>query len=62
MLELEERGIADYQTLLEGCKRKEKGKAGQPQLQDDLKQLVTDEKKHAGLVRELLKIVESQAD
>ena len=59
MRELEERSIVEYQALLEECKSKYKNERT---LQKDLEQLITDEKKHAKLVQELLKITGAQSD
>ncbi|OGW87317.1 MAG: hypothetical protein A3C35_08615 [Omnitrophica bacterium RIFCSPHIGHO2_02_FULL_46_11] len=59
MLELEEQSITAYQALLQEFKKKYKDET---KLQNDFKQLISDEKKHAELVRTLLKIVGEQPD
>lgn len=59
MLKLEEQSALDYQSLLEECKRKHKEET---EVQASLKKLITDEKKHARLVRTLLNIAGQQAD
>lgn len=59
MLKLEEQSVEDYGALLKESKLKYRSAT---QLQDHLKQLIVDEKKHAKLVRELLSIVDRQAD
>lgn len=56
MLELEEKGVAAYQALLEEVRKKHKGHA----VETHLEKLITDEKRHVVLVGELLKILESQ--
>ena len=58
MLKLEEESVVDYQALLEECKTKFKGHS----LVSHLEKLITDEKKHALLVKELLAILERQPD
>ena len=58
MLKLEEESVVDYQALLEECKTKFKGHS----LASHLEKLITDEKKHALLVKELIAILERQPD
>lgn len=57
MLELEEQSIADYTLILKKCKEKKNSV-----LETNLKKLISDETKHAKLVRELLSIVNRQED
>jgi len=59
MLRLEEESALAYQEFLDECKEKHKNKK---EIQQQLKTLITDEKRHARLVQELLKIVERQED
>ena len=59
MLKLEEESIEGYKTLLVEAKEKYKG---EPKLHDRLKTLISDEKKHAKLVQELLSIAKRQED
>ena len=59
MLKLEEQSVIAYESVLGECKDECKESPG---LETSLKKLVSDEKKHAKLVRELLKIVEKQKD
>lgn len=59
MLRLEEEGLVTYESYLDECKEKHKDEKG---VQRHLKTLITDEKKHARLVRELIKIVKRQED
>lgn len=56
MLKLEEKSAADYQALIDECKKRFKNHA----IVTHLTQLVVDEKKHALLVRELIKILNRQ--
>ena len=58
MLKLEEESVVDYQALLEECKTKYKDHAVVPHFE----KLITDEKKHALLVKELLAILNRQSD
>ena len=58
MLELENKAVTEYQALLEECKRKHKGHS----IEAHLERLIKDEKKHAGLVQELITILDSQKD
>lgn len=58
MLKLEEESIVDYQALLGECKTKHKGHSIEPHFE----KLITDEKKHALLCKELLSILERQPD
>lgn len=57
MLKLEEQSIADYQDLLEETKKRFAGHAIIPHLE----QLISDEKKHVLLVKELIQILERQS-
>ena len=59
MLRLEEESIVGYQKLLEECQKKSEGGL---ELQNDLKKLITDEKRHAKLVQELLNIVRREEE
>ena len=59
MLRLEEEGIEAYAWLLDECQEKHKN---EKEVHEHLKTLITDEKKHARLVKELLKIVKRQED
>ena len=59
MLELEEGSVSEYEDLLKKCG--EKYGSGL-KFQDELKNLIADEKKHVRLVRELLSIVREQKD
>ena len=59
MLRLEEESINAYETLFDECKKKYED---EKEAQEHLKKLIVDEKKHARLVRELLKIVKCQED
>ena len=59
MLSLEHQSVEEYQVLLEECQKKSKGEI---ELQNDLRKLIADEKKHAQLVQELLNIVQQQKD
>jgi len=59
MLELEQRSIIDYGSILKECQNKRKGNSA---LETNLKKLISDEKKHAKLVEELLKITSRQDD
>ena len=59
MLRLEEEGIVTYESFLDECRKNHKS---EKEVQEQLKTLITDEKKHARLVRELLKIVKRQED
>lgn len=56
MLALEEQSITDYQSLLKDCKKTNKN----PSIIEHLENLISDEKKHALLCKELLRIVERQ--
>lgn len=58
MLNLEEESIVAYQSLLEECQKRFKDHPIIPHFET----LIADEKKHAALVRELLKILERQTD
>lgn len=58
MLELEVQGVADYQALLDECRQNYKGHSIEPHLE----KLVSDEKKHAALVEELIQILGRQPD
>ena len=57
MLELEVRGLSEYEALFEECKRQYRDET---ELQARLKKMITDEKKHVKLVEQLLKIVGQQ--
>ncbi len=59
MLRLEEESVVAYESYLDECKEKYKD---EKEVQRHLKTLIADEKKHARLVRELLKIVKRQED
>ena len=59
MLRLEEESMVTYESYLDECKEKHKD---EKEVREHLKTLITDEKKHARLVRELLKIVKRQED
>ena len=59
MLKLEEQSAIAYESVLEECKDQWKEN---PEFETSLKKLVSDEKKHAKLVRELLKIMDKQED
>ena len=56
MLDLEEQSVVAYESVLKECKKPNS------ELETDLKKLILDEKKHAKLVSELLKIVNRQED
>ena len=58
MLKLEEQSVVDYQSPLDETKERFKDHPIEPHL----KKLITDEKKHAQLVKELLTILHRQAD
>ena len=58
MLKLEEESVKDYQSLSGECKTKYKDHSIIPHLE----KLITDEKKHALLVKELLTILNRQPD
>ena len=58
MLRLEEESVTDYQALLEECKTKYKSHTLIPHFE----RLITDEKKHAHLCKELLTILNRQPD
>ena len=58
MLQLEEQSVTDYQALLKECQKKYKGHS----IEANLEKLITDEKKHALLVRELIGILDRQFD
>ncbi len=57
MLKLEEKAAADYEALLMECREKYKDHA----IIHELERLVSDEKKHALLVMELLEILGRQS-
>ena len=57
MLRLEEQSARDYETLLEECRSKYTDHPIEPHLE----QLIHDEKRHAHLVKELLKILNHQS-
>ena len=59
MLKLEEQSAIAYESVLEECKDQWKEN---PELETSLKKIISDEKKHAKLVRELLEIVNQQED
>jgi rubrerythrin len=59
MLRLEEESIEAYEAVLGESKGRLKD---DEEIREHLKTLIQDEKKHARLVRELLKIVKRQAD
>ena len=59
MLRLEEEGIQAYESFLDECQKKHKD---EKEVLQHLKTLITDEKKHARLVKELLTIVKRQGD
>ena len=59
MLRLEEESVVAYQSFLDECQEKHKN---EKEVREHLKTLITDEKKHARLVKELLKIVKRQED
>ena len=59
MLRLEEESVETYEEFLGECK---KGREEDPEIEQHLKTLITDEKKHARLVQELIKIVKRQED
>lgn len=59
MLRLEEESIKAYEMFLGECREKHED---DEEIQQHLKTLIRDEKKHARLVRELLKIVERQEE
>lgn len=56
MLHLEEKAAADYEALLRECR----AKYGEHSIIPDLERLISDEKKHARLVKELLDILGRQ--
>jgi rubrerythrin len=56
MLELETRSVEEYQALLKECRGQVQDHAILPHLE----RMIRDEKKHAGLVRELLEILARQ--
>jgi len=58
MLKLEENAVRDYGALLEECREKHK----EHPIEAHLEVLIRDEKKHAHLVRQLLKIINRQPD
>ena len=58
MLELENQAVVAYQELLRECRNKHKGHA----IEAHLERLITDEKKHATLVEELIRILDVQPD
>ena len=58
MLELEKQGIVAYEGLLHKCKNKHKGHS----IESHLERLIADEKRHAILVEELLRILDAQMD
>lgn len=58
MLTLEEEAAACYESLIQDCRRHNADHAILPLLE----RLVTDEKRHAKLVRELLSILDRQED
>ena len=58
MLALENQAIADYQGLLGECKSRFHNHS----IIENLERLISDEKKHALLVRELIQILERQPD
>ena len=59
MLRLEQESVVAYEELLEECEKKHKS---EKEIQQHFKTLIQDEKKHAKLVQELIKIVECQED
>ncbi|MBI4394580.1 MAG: hypothetical protein HY583_00125 [Candidatus Omnitrophica bacterium] len=59
MLDLEREAVSGYSDLLKEYQDKYKGES---QVQNHLKKLIIDEKKHAKLVEELLRTVQSQED
>ena len=59
MLRLEEQSAIAYESVLEECKDQWKEN---PELETSLKKIISDEKKHAKLVQELLEIVNQQED
>lgn len=56
MLALEEKSASDYESLLKECK---KHHPSHP-IESHLERLITDEKRHARLVQELIKILNRQ--
>ncbi len=58
MLALENKSVDDYTSLLNQCKDHPSGEA----IKRHLEQLITDEKKHAKLCEELLKILNRQPE
>ena len=58
MFELEKQGIVAYEGLLRECKNKHKGHS----IEAHLERLIADEKRHAILVEELLRILNTQPD
>ena len=59
MLQLEESSVQEYEVLLEEA---QKIYEDHTELHNTFRQLISDEKMHAKLVRELLDIVEQQPD
>jgi rubrerythrin len=57
MLRLEEEALEAYEAVLDEC---HKNYGDEKEVQAHLKSLITDEKKHARLVQELIKIVKRQ--
>jgi rubrerythrin len=58
MLKLEEQSIVDYEKLLAETKKRVQNEI----ISEHLKKLISDEKKHVLLVKELLQILERQPD
>ncbi len=58
MLQLEEQSVLDYEALLEESRRRFKAHPIIPHLE----KLILDERRHARLVQELLRILERQPD
>ena len=58
MLELEKQSVVTYEGLLRECKNKHKGHS----IESHLERLIADEKRHAILVEELLRILDAQMD
>lgn len=58
MLDLEKKSAADYEALLDECKKRFKNHA----IIEHLERLIHDEKKHTRLVEELIEILGRQCD
>ena len=58
MLMLEEKSVTDYEALLQECRKHSKSHSIIPHFE----RLIADEKKHAHLVKELIRILERQPD